>query len=270
MGTCSQALQAFHEELAINQRLATAKPKDALAQADLGVSQERLGNVHMELAQYAKAIGFFQEALLIYQSLHHASLAHGLRTELVRLSQSPRPGPAGARRRSPSGDGYGQALTIIQRMAEADPRNAQMQRDLSIVLEMLGANSVQQRQPAIGLKLFERSLAIRQRRATADPHDSEAPRSGQALRMDRRLPGAVGRFSQSPAKLSTGSMTILQQLTKDDPEDMLTQRALIVSLSHWSRRPKAGSIRRSREISSGAMEAVDACCFADFKSISAR
>ena len=64
---------------------------------------------------------------------------------------------------------YGDGLAIIDRLAKADPGNAQWQRDLSVSYNRIGDILADQGNLPDALKSYSDCLAIRDRLATADP-----------------------------------------------------------------------------------------------------
>jgi tetratricopeptide (TPR) repeat protein len=69
---------------------------------------------------------------------------------------------------------YQQAHAIAVQRATADPKDRQVQRDLSISFERLGIVSLQLGQVQAAKDHYQRGLDIRKKRAAADPKDSEA------------------------------------------------------------------------------------------------
>ena len=102
-------------------------------------------------------------------------------------SGSPRPGTpgrgvGGERSSGDDADGplaaarkaYQQAFDIAQKLAAADPTDAQAQRDLSISYDKLGNVSLQAGQVTEALTLYQKALEISQKQAAADPTDAQA------------------------------------------------------------------------------------------------
>jgi Flp pilus assembly protein TadD len=88
-----------------------------------------------------------------------------------------------------------QCSAILCQLAEADPKNAQTQRDLSISFERLGDVAAA---PAAARRFYEQELEIRRNLAEADPENAEAQRAladsyarlGAVNRADKNLPEA--------------------------------------------------------------------------------
>jgi hypothetical protein len=71
---------------------------------------------------------------------------------------------------------YQAGLNITERLAAADPANAQYQRDLSISHEKLGDVAVAMDDIATAREHFQAGLDMRQRLAAADPGNAEYQR----------------------------------------------------------------------------------------------
>ena len=69
---------------------------------------------------------------------------------------------------------YQQALEIAQKLAAADPSDAQAQRDLSVSYDNLGDVQLQSGQVTEALGSYQKGLEISQKLAAADPSDAQA------------------------------------------------------------------------------------------------
>ena len=69
---------------------------------------------------------------------------------------------------------YQQALEIAQKLAAADPSDAQAQRDLSVSYNRLGNVQLQSGEVTEALGSYQQGLKIRQKLAAADPSDAQA------------------------------------------------------------------------------------------------
>ncbi len=132
------------------------------------------------------------------------------------------------------GDPYGgrkaaeTALAILRRLAEGEPDNAGLQRDLSVGLTTL-ADILLRSDPAKALALHEEGLAILRRLAEQEP---------DAVRPQRDLSASLGRIADillrsDPAKaraLHEEGLAILRRLVGRAPNDRGLQRDLSVSL----------------------------------------
>ncbi|MCS6849849.1 MAG: tetratricopeptide repeat protein [Gemmataceae bacterium] len=71
-------------------------------------------------------------------------------------------------------DSYEKSLAGFQRLADADPKNAQAQSDLGVCYDKLGDVQLQLGQTKAALDFYEKALAVDQRLAEADPKNAQA------------------------------------------------------------------------------------------------
>ncbi|MEK8109407.1 hypothetical protein NKG94_41945 [Micromonospora sp. M12] len=90
---------------------------------------------------------------------------------------------------------YQADLHIAQQLAEADPTNAQAQRDLSISHTKMGDLATARGNLDAAEAAYQASLLIRQRLAEADPTNAQAQRVLQLFR--DRIKGIKGPSSHS-------------------------------------------------------------------------
>ncbi len=124
---------------------------------------------------------------------------------------------------------YQQGLEIDERLATADPNNAQMQRDLSISYYNLGVVQMQLGELQSALELHEQGLGIRERLAVADPTNALAQRDlsisyNQLGDVHLRLGNA-----QSALEFFQRNLEIASRLAAADPTNAETQRDLAVA-----------------------------------------
>jgi len=137
---------------------------------------------------------------------------------------------------------YQQAFDIAQRLAAADPSDAQAQRDLSISYEKLGNVQLQSGQVTEALGSYQQCLAIRQKLAAADPTEVagtlRVPSAAFARQAQRDLSISYERLGN--VQLQSGQVTealgsyqkdlaISQKLASADPSDAQAQRDLSIS-----------------------------------------
>jgi len=124
---------------------------------------------------------------------------------------------------------YREAQTIAQRLAEADPRNAGWQRDLSVSFSKIGDVQVAQGQLADALASFRAGLAIAQRLAEADPRNAGWQRD-LSVSYERigDVQVAQGQLADALASFRAG-LAIAQRLAEADPKNAGWQRDLSVS-----------------------------------------
>ena len=104
---------------------------------------------------------------------------------------------------------YEIAQGILKRLAAADPRDAQAQRDLSVSFEKIGNVLLQQGGVQKALEQYRESLTIRKRLAEADPRNFEAQtdlvvshyKIGRVAKQAFRYAEAVASFEKALAVL---------------------------------------------------------------------
>jgi tetratricopeptide (TPR) repeat protein len=114
---------------------------------------------------------------------------------------------------------YRDAEADADRLAKADPNNAEWQRDLSVSYNRVGDVLVAQGNLPEALKSFQDSLAIADRLAKADPNNAEWQRDlsvsynkiGDVLVAQGNLPEALKSFQDS--------LAIIDRLAKADPNN---------------------------------------------------
>ena len=132
---------------------------------------------------------------------------------------------------------YRASLAIAERLAKADPGNAEWQRDLSVSHERIGDVQVAQGDLPAALTSYRASLAIAERLAKADPGNAGWQRD---LSVSHNRIGDV-QVAQGdlPAALTSyrASLAIAERLAKADPGNAVWQRDL--SVSHTKDRRRA-------------------------------
>jgi tetratricopeptide (TPR) repeat protein len=223
-GHLDDALATYSEASAIAENLAEANPGDIGWQYELGISNERIGDLLMALGNHAQALKYYQ--------------AH--EEVLSRLDNSD-PGDADPQR-DPSvshikvgnvpaaQDFLSEVLTTLQssvanmeRLAKA---NLAWQRDLALSYERIGNLLMWQDNLPEGLKSFSASLDILDRLARVDPGNASWQRDlagsyvriGDVLAAQYDLPGALKSYQASVA--------IADRLAKADAGNGRWQREL--------------------------------------------
>jgi predicted negative regulator of RcsB-dependent stress response len=124
---------------------------------------------------------------------------------------------------------YRAGMAIRERLAAADPANAEWQRDLSISRNKIGDVLVAQGEGAAALAAYRAGMAIAERLAAADPANAEWQRD---LSISRNKIGDVlvaqGEGAAALAAYRAG-MAIRERLAAADPANAQWQRDLIVS-----------------------------------------
>lgn len=124
---------------------------------------------------------------------------------------------------------YQASLAIHQRLATADPRNTEWQRDLSVSHERIGDVHRARGDLTGSLDAYQASNAIRERLAVADPDNTEwqhdlsvsLEQIGDTHQMQGDLVGALAAYQTAHS--------IRQRLVATGPTNIRWQRGLIVS-----------------------------------------
>jgi lipoprotein NlpI len=144
------------------------------------------------------------------------------------------------------------AFEITDRLAKADPGNAQWQRDLSIAYERIGSVREAQGDLQAALASFQAELSITDRLAKADPGNTRWQQdlangydwAGDAQR-------ALGDLNEAASSYQSG-IDIRTRLAKADPANAQWQRS--VSLSY----NKLGNMQLARDDVAGALASYQA------------
>jgi len=126
-------------------------------------------------------------------------------------------------------DVFQKGHAILQRLADADPKDAQAQRDLSISYGNLGDLSLRAGDTQQAQRYYQDGLAICKRLADADPKDAQAQRD---LSISYENLGDVSRQAgDTPQALRyyQDGLTIRKRLANADPKDAQAQRDLSIS-----------------------------------------
>ena len=135
---------------------------------------------------------------------------------------------------------YQAALAIRDRLAEADPANAERQRDTSVSHNKIGEVQVAMGDLSAALTSYQASLAIADRLAKADPRNAIWQRDlavshiklGDMQRTGGNLAAALTNYA--------AGHQIFERLAKSDPSNATWQRDLSVSHN------KIGDVQRAR------------------------
>ena len=138
--------------------------KNAVAQRDLGVSFNKLGDVTLQLGQTKDALEFYQKGLVVRQRLadadpKNAQAQRDLSISFIQLGDV----TLKLGQTKDALDFYQKALVVSQRLADADPKNAQAQRDLSVGHWKMASVFQQEHDYTRAIKAFEKAetLALR-------------------------------------------------------------------------------------------------------------
>ncbi len=118
------------------------------------------------------------------------------------------------------------------RFAEADPKNAEAQRDLSVSFEKLGDVTLQLGQTKDALDFYQKGLAVSQRLADDDPKNAEAQRDLSVS--FEKLGDVTLLLDQTKDALDfyQKGLAVSQRLADDDPKNAVLQRDLSISFDN--------------------------------------
>jgi len=185
-GDAERALVYFQASLTSRERLARDNAQDALAQRDLSVLRERLGDFYRRRGAPGDAdlaLGFYQASLETLERLARDNPQDALAQRDLSVSQS-KLGDFHQHRGSP-GDSdlalgfYQASLATGERLARDNPQDALAQRDLSVSQSKLGDFHQHRGSPgdsALALGFYQASLATAEWLARENPQDGEAQR----------------------------------------------------------------------------------------------
>src|SRR5262249_53656141 len=178
LGDLDAALKAYHESLAISERLLVADPGNIRRERDLSVSYDRVGDVLVRQGKLQEALKTYRDSLAIRERLVAAdpsntqwqrelSVSHHFVGDVL-LKQGKLEEALKAHRDS---------LAIVERLVAADPSNTQWQYDLSVSYDRVSNVLVKQGKLEEALKAHRDSLIIVARLAAADPSNTEWQRA---------------------------------------------------------------------------------------------
>jgi Flp pilus assembly protein TadD len=221
-GDAERALVYFQASLTSRERLARDNAQDALAQRDLSVLRERLGDFYRRRGAPGDAdlaLGFYQASLETLERLARDNPQDALAQRDLSVSQS-KLGDFHQHRGSP-GDSdlalgfYQASLATAEWLARENPQDGEAQRDLAISQERLGDFHQRRGGPAdleAALGYFDAAAVTRQRLVAANP--------------------AIGELR---AELSVPLMLLLFALAqlKREEDAQIVARALEAQVDEW-------------------------------------
>jgi serine/threonine-protein kinase len=228
IGDEQDAIAAYRESLAIQQKLADAHP--AVFQRDLAHGHNNLGLLLRATGRPAAARQEHERALTIRQKLaddhpliteYQSDLAGSHNNLGVLLQDTGQ--PEAAQRE------HEKALVIQQKLADAYPTVAQYQRDLAASHNNLGLLLRKTGQPAAARQEFQQSLAISQKLAEAHPTVTQYQRD---LAASHNNLGLLLRKTGQPAadrQACEQALAIFQKLAEAHPTVTQYQRDLAAS-----------------------------------------
>ncbi|MBI5424988.1 MAG: toll/interleukin-1 receptor domain-containing protein [Opitutae bacterium] len=268
-GDGEKALGYYERSLAVTERLAEANPQSAQAQRDVSVSLNKLADFLARRGQAGdgeKALGYYERSLAVRERLAEANpqsaqAQRDLSVSLEKLADF-------LAQRGQAGDGenalgyYERSLAVRERLAEANPQSAQAQRDVSVSLNKLADFLARRGQAGDGEKAlgyYERSLAVRERLAEANPQSAEAQRDVSVSL--ERLAGFEGRQAGGEGKalqLQLRALEIAFQLRSSNPQSVYFGRTAAVSFFlTYQRAHAAGQNELAMKCLAGCFQVLD-------------
>jgi tetratricopeptide (TPR) repeat protein len=226
-GSTAAARERVSAMLEVTTIRAEADPGNAVAQRDLSLSQEKLGDLMVRVGNGVEAERLYRQSLAIRERLAGADPGNAVVQRDISGSLNRLADLIG--NRAEAERLYRQSLAIRERLAEADPGSAEAQRDLSVVQERLGVLMVRVGNGAEAERLYRQSLAIRERLAKADPESAHAQRDlSVSLNQLGELMVRVGNGAEAE-RLYRQSLGIAERLAKADPGSADARRDLSIS-----------------------------------------
>jgi eukaryotic-like serine/threonine-protein kinase len=249
-GDLKDASAAAAQSLDIVRKLAAKDQGDAVAQHNLLVSLNRLGDVKLQAGDQAGALTAYQESLDIARKLAAQDLGNAVaqRDVLVILA---RIGNAKQQQNDRAGAlaTYQEMLDGARKLAAQDPGDAQAQRDVSVGLKEIGAVKLQGGDQTGALAANLESLDNLRKLAARDPDSALAKRDlsevlsalgDVKLRASDRA-GALAAYQEG--------LDIVRNLAAPDQGNAQVQRDLSVSLQ------KLGDVKLQASDRVGALAA---------------
>jgi serine/threonine-protein kinase len=174
IGDKQDALAAYAESLAIQERLARANPSVTAVQRDLGLSHNIIGSLLRETGKPADAMRSYQAALAIRTKLADANpsvsefqrdLGQSHNNIAILLSLTGKPGEALKSQQA--------ALAIRTKLAGANPTVSEFQGDLARSHYNIGILLSETGKRADAVKSYQAALAILTKLADANPSDAK-------------------------------------------------------------------------------------------------
>jgi len=223
-GSPADALAAYREASVIARSLADADPDDPGLQYDVGIANERIGDVLMAQGNQAGALKSYQarqEVIVRLAKVGPPPTQVGDKGREDRAAQDRVAQDRVAQDRVTEVLTSHQAsLAITDRLAKTNLRNAGWQRDLAAAYDRVGNLLVWQDNLPEALKSYQATLGIVDRLARGDPgnagwqHDValSSARIGDVQAEQHNLPDALKSYQ--------ASLAIVERLTQADPGDI--------------------------------------------------
>jgi serine/threonine protein kinase/tetratricopeptide (TPR) repeat protein len=212
------------------ERLARESPGDALAQRDVSVSYNYLGNVTLRLGQAEQALGYYRKSLEIAERLVQESPGDAQTQRDVSISYDRLGNVTLQLGEAEQALGYYRKyMEIAERLAKESPGDAQAQRDVSVSYNRLGDVTLQLGQAEQALGYYRKYMEIAERLAKESPGDAQSQRD-VSISYDRlgNVTLQLGQAEQALGYYRQG-LEISERLARESPGDAQAQRDVSVS-----------------------------------------
>jgi tetratricopeptide (TPR) repeat protein len=235
-GDLASALQMFHKDLAIAERLAAQDPLNANWQQDLSISYNRIGGVLESQGDLASALQMFQKDLAIAERLAAQDPLNANWQQDLSISYNRIGRVLGSQGDLASAlQMFQKDLAIAERLAAQDPLNARWRSDLAYSLYQTGECHEQLGLFFEAACLWRRELEVRTAMASQTEDPAEADRElssclnpiGGALEAISDFKGACDAYNEY--------LRLSQNILEHDPDDATKQRNVAVGQANVAR-----------------------------------
>ena len=251
-GDVKEAIAAAGQGLEIARKLFADHPDDLLAESDVAIGLERLGDARLQAGDTMGALQAHQARLDVARHLveRQPGVAAPQRDVSVALNKV-----GDVKLRAGDMDGalaaYQESIDIARRQVDAAPDDAGAQRDLSVSLNKMGDLQAASGDNTEALIPYLQSLDIRRKLAARPSGDDEATRDltvtltrlGDAQLATNRQAAALASFEES--------LVLTRKLLAADPGNARAQRDVVISLN------KIGIVRMRADDRAGAFAAFN-------------
>jgi tetratricopeptide (TPR) repeat protein len=223
----------YRTAFGIAEKLYANNLEDPIAQGDMAVSLERLGELALKQGQAGEAIGLFEKSYAIRQTMLQADKldakhVHNLTVVIGRIGQT----FLDSGRLKEAIDKFREAMTLCRGLEQANSSSEYLQRDLAMSFDQLGSVQFRQGNTVGALAEYQEGLKLRLVTSNAQPDDERLLRnlSVSYLQVGLLLM-QVGRNVEAHQNISEG-LNIRKKLLASDPENGLKQRDLSVAYNN--------------------------------------
>ena len=234
--TLADALREYNAAKSVAEQLVVVEPSGNDGQYDLGISNERLGDIFFNQGNLEKAYQAYLAKNEIISKLAASDANNTFWQRDLSVSYNKLGDVAVAQGHlGEAAQAYRDDLAIAKTLAASDPSNSGWQRDLSVSYEKLGDVSLEQGQLGEAAQAYRDGLAIRKALAASDPSNSGWQRD---LSVSYNKLGDVavtqGQLGEA-AQAYRDSLAIRKTLAASDPSNSGWQRDLSYSFYQLSK-----------------------------------